>query len=107
MAMLICSGEIDLSVAAIIALASTAMGYAAEAGAGVPALVLTGLGTGLALRRVQRVADHGAGGCRRSSRPSARCPLFRGIAYIVLGDGAYSSYPADFAWFGPGLPCGG
>ena len=28
--------------------------------------------------------------------------LFRGIAYIVLGDKAYSGYPSDFAWFGQG-----
>ena len=34
MALVIISGEIDLSVAAIIALASTAMGYAAQFGAG-------------------------------------------------------------------------
>lgn len=36
MALLIIAGEIDLSVAAIIALASTAMGAAAEMGAGAP-----------------------------------------------------------------------
>ena len=28
--------------------------------------------------------------------------LFRGIAYIVLGDEAYSGYPSSFAWFGQG-----
>ena len=28
--------------------------------------------------------------------------LFRGIAYIVLGDQAYSGYPASFAFFGQG-----
>lgn len=47
MALLIISGEIDLSVAAIVALASTAMGFAAQAGMGTPALALIGLGVGL------------------------------------------------------------
>lgn len=47
MALLIVAGEIDLSVASIIALASTAMGAAATAGAGTPVLVLIGLGTGV------------------------------------------------------------
>lgn len=48
MAFLVIAGEIDLSVAAIIALASTAMGAAAEAGVGTPGLVAIGLGVGLA-----------------------------------------------------------
>ena len=48
MAMLIIAGEIDLSVASIIALASTAMGIAMTAGAGTPLIVLVGLATGLA-----------------------------------------------------------
>jgi len=54
MALLIVSGEIDLSVASIIALT---------------------IGT---------------------------LSLFRGIAYIVLGDQAYSGYPDSFAFFGQG-----
>jgi len=28
--------------------------------------------------------------------------LFRGISYIILGDGAYRGYPDSFAWFGQG-----
>ena len=44
---LIIAGEIDLSVASIIALASTAMGAAVQAGVGTPGLVLIGLGVGL------------------------------------------------------------
>src|SRR5918993_569483 len=47
MTLLIICGEIDLSVAAIIALASTAMGAAAAAGISTPALVGIGLGVGL------------------------------------------------------------
>ncbi|MGV8949796.1 MAG: ABC transporter permease, partial [Cypionkella sp.] len=47
MALLIIAGEIDLSVAAIIALASTAMGAAAQLGAPPVVLVLIGLSVGL------------------------------------------------------------
>ena len=62
MALLIISGEIDLSVASIIAIASTAMGFAVQMGADTPVLVLIGLGVGLACG-----AFNGVVGCRRSS----------------------------------------
>ncbi len=101
MALLIISGEIDLSVAAIIALASTAMGYAVTLGAGTPTLVLVGLGVGLACGAFNGWL------VTRLGLPSivatiGTMSLFRGIAYIVLGDKAYSGYPASFAWFGQG-----
>ncbi len=101
MALLIVAGEIDLSVASIIALASTAMGAAATAGAGTPVLVLIGLGTGLLCG-----AFNGAL-VTRLGLPSivvtiGTMSLFRGISYIVLGDGAYRGYPATFQWFGQG-----
>src|SRR5262245_1537639 len=47
MGLLIIAGEIDLSVAAIIALASTAMGAAAQAGVGPAGLCAIGLLVGL------------------------------------------------------------
>ena len=47
MALLIISGEIDLSVASIIALASTAMGAAAQVGIGTEGLIIVGLIAGL------------------------------------------------------------
>ncbi|KQY12293.1 ABC transporter permease [Rhizobium sp. Root482] len=101
MALLIIAGEIDLSVAAIIALASTAMGYAVQMGVGTPGLVAIGLATGLAcgafngflvavLRLPSIVVTIGT------------MSLFRGISYIVLGDQAFGKYPADFAYFGQG-----
>lgn len=101
MALLIISGEIDLSVAAIIALASTAMGYAVQMGADTPALVAIGLGVGLLCGVVNGALITGLG------LPSivvtiGTMSLFRGISYIVLGDKAYTGYPASFAWFGQG-----
>ena len=101
MALLIIAGEIDLSVAAIIALASTAMGLALQFGAGTPQLVLVGLAVGLACGAFNGLLVAGL------SLPSivvtiGTMSLFRGIAYIILGDKAFTGYPADFAFFGQG-----
>jgi rhamnose transport system permease protein len=101
MALLIIAGEIDLSVAAIIALASTAMGAAAQAGASPPALVLIGLSVGLACGAFNAMLVTLMG------LPSivvtiGTMSLFRGISYIVLGDTAYGGYPPGFAFFGQG-----
>ena len=101
MALLIIAGEIDLSVAAIIALASTAMGYAAQMGVGAPGLVAIGIGTGLACGAFNGLMIAGL------KLPSivvtiGTMSLFRGISYIVLGDQAYGKYPADFSYFGQG-----
>jgi len=101
MALLIIAGEIDLSVAAIIALASTAMGYATQMGVGAPGLVAIGIGTGLACGAFNGIL---VAGLRLPSIvvTIGTMSLFRGISYIVLGDQAYGKYPADFAFFGQG-----
>ncbi len=101
MALLIIAGEIDLSVAAIIALASTAMGYAAQYGIGAPGLVAIGITTGLACGALNGLLVAGL------KLPSivvtiGTMSLFRGISYLVLGDQAFGKYPADFAFFGQG-----
>jgi rhamnose transport system permease protein len=101
MALLIIAGEIDLSVASIIALASTAMGLVMQAGFGTPAIVATGLVTGLLCGAFNGVL------VTRLGLPSivvtiGTMSLFRGISYIVLGDGAFRGYPSSFAWFGQG-----
>ncbi len=101
MAMLIVAGEIDLSVASIIALASTAMGLAMTAGVGTPVLVLVGLATGLLCGAFNGWLVAGLG------LPSivvtiGTMSLFRGLSYIVLGDQAFTAYPASFAFFGQG-----
>ncbi len=101
MALLIISGEIDLSVAAIIALASTMMGMAVQAGADTPLLVLIGVGVGLLCGAFNGLL------VTRLGLPSivvtiGTMSLFRGIAYIILGDEAYKGYPSSFAFFGQG-----
>ena len=101
MALLIISGEIDLSVAAIVALASTAMGYIASIGGGTSAMVVTGILTGVLCGAFNGLL------VTRFKLPSivvtiGTMSLFRGISFIVLGDGVFKGYPAEFAWFGQG-----
>ena len=101
LALVIVSGEIDLSVASILALSSTLMGLAMSHGAGTPELVAVGLLTGLICGAVNGFLVSGLG------LPSivvtiGTMSLFRGIAFIILGDKAFTGYPADFAWFGQG-----
>ena len=101
MALLIISGEIDLSVASIIALASTAMGAALQFGASTPELVMIGVGVGLLCGAFNGAMVTGLG------LPSivvtiGTMSLFRGISYIVLGDQAFRGYQAEFAYFGRG-----
>ncbi|RUX22762.1 ABC transporter permease [Mesorhizobium sp. M7A.F.Ca.US.011.01.1.1] len=101
MALLIISGEIDLSVAAIIALASTMMGMAVQAGAGTPVLVAIGIVVGLGCGAFNGLL------VTRLGLPSivvtiGTMSLFRGIAFIILGDQAYKGYPSSFAFFGQG-----
>ncbi len=101
MALLIIAGEIDLSVAAIIALASTLMGMAAQVGVGTPGLVAIGIAVGLACGAFNGLL------VTRLGLPSivvtiGTMTLYRGIAFIILGDQAYKGYPASFAFFGQG-----
>jgi rhamnose transport system permease protein len=101
MALLIIAGEIDLSVAAIIALASTFMGMAAQIGVGTPGLVAIGIAVGLACGAFNGLL------VTRLGLPSivvtiGTMTLYRGIAFIILGDQAYKGYPPSFAFFGQG-----
>jgi rhamnose transport system permease protein len=105
LALLIVAGEIDISVAAIIALASVAMGMGAARGLSTPALALLGLATGLsagivngALVTVGRVPSIVA--------TIGTMTLFRGAAYALLGDRVLKDYPASFAAFGQGYLAG-
>lgn len=101
MALLIISGEIDLSVASIIALASTAMGAAVQFGVDTPGLVLIGLVVGLLCGAFNGFLVT-VWGLPSIVVTIGTMSLFRGISYIVLGDQAYRGYPPDFAFFGQG-----
>ncbi len=101
MALLILVRDIDLSVAAIIALSSLAMGLAADAGAGTPLLILIGLSVGAVCGAFNGFL------VARIGLPSivvtiGTMSLFRGIAQVVLGDQAITKYPAAFQTLGQG-----
>lgn len=101
MALLIIAGEIDLSVAAIVALSATLIGMAAQYGVGTPGLVAIGMAVGLACGAVNGALVTGLG------LPSivvtiGTMSLFRGISFIILGDQAYKGFPESFAFFGQG-----
>jgi len=105
LALLIIAGEIDISVAAIIALASVAMGLASAEGVGTAGIAATGLATGLlagcingALVTLGRVPSIVA--------TLGTMTLFRGAAYAVLGDRVLKDYPESFAAFGQGYLAG-
>jgi len=105
LALLIIAGEIDISVAAIIALASVAMGLASAHGMGTPGIAGVGLSTGLlagcingALVTIGRVPSIVA--------TIGTMTLFRGAAYAVLGDRVLKNYPESFAAFGQGYFAG-
>jgi rhamnose transport system permease protein len=95
MALLILVREIDLSVAAIVALASLAIGFAAGAGFSPAALFCVGLAVGAVCG-----AFNGAlvtlFGLPSIVVTIGTMSLFRGIAQVVLGDQAITTYPAAF-----------
>ena len=101
MALVIISGEIDLSVASIIALTSTVMGYAVQLGVDTPGLVVIGLATGLVCGAFNGLLVSGLG------LPSivvtiGTMSLFRGLSFVILGYKAFTGYPDSFAFFGQG-----
>ncbi|MDO9416091.1 ABC transporter permease [Pararhizobium sp.] len=101
MALVIIAGEIDLSVASIIALTSTMMGLFVQLGFDTPTLVAVGLATGLVCGMVNGLLVTGLG------LPSivvtiGTMSLFRGLSFVILGDKAFTGYPASFSFFGQG-----
>jgi rhamnose transport system permease protein len=94
-------GDIDISVAGIIALASLVMGALSTAGAGTGVLVAAGLGTGLAAGLMNGLLATRFG-IPMIAVTIGGISLFRGIAYAALGDQAFTKYPDSFAFFGQG-----
>lgn len=101
MALLVIGGEIDLSIAATMALASMAMGFAMKAGAGTATIVLAALATGAACGALNGWL------VTRWKLPSivvtiGTLSLYRGLAQVVLGDQAITGYPETLVTWGNG-----
>lgn len=101
MALLIISGEIDLSVAATMALCSLAMGLAMQAGASLPLMLLAALATGVVCGALNGWL------VTRWKLPSivvtiGTLSLYRGLAQVILGDQAITGYPETLINWGNG-----
>jgi rhamnose transport system permease protein len=101
MTLVIIGGDIDLSVASIVVLCSTAMGWLASHGVGTPGLVAASLVVGTAAGMFNGAI------ITRFKVPAivvtiGTVSLFRGIPSVVLGDGAYTEYPESFSALGQG-----
>ena len=101
MALIIIAGDIDISVAATVALTSVMMGLAKNAGAGPLLIVLVGLGSGALCGALNGFL------ITRFALPSivvtiGTLSLYRGTALVILGDGAITGYPAALSTLGNG-----
>lgn len=99
MALVIIGREIDISVASIIALSGVLMGAAAASGLDTWMVVAVGLASGTLAGAVNGLL------VTRLALPSiivtiGTMSLYRGIAFIILGDQAYTDFPANFAAIG-------
>ena len=98
-ALLIVCGEIDLSIAATLALCSLAMGFTLKAGGGPWAITGAALLTGIVAGGVNGVL------VTRYKLPSivvtiGTLSLYRGLALVALGDQSISGYPEVFSTLG-------
>ncbi|NUU00495.1 ABC transporter permease [Herbaspirillum robiniae] len=101
MALLIICREIDISVSAVIALSSVAMGLANQYGVPPAGLLVVGIATGIACGTLNGVL------VTRMGLPSivvtiGSMSLFRGLASVVLGDQAFTNYPELLGEWGQG-----
>ena len=101
MVFIILVADIDISVAGIIALSSLFMGMASYHGAGTGTLIVIGLMVGILAGLLNGLI------ITKFNIPAiavtiGSMSLFRGIAYAVLGDKAYTKYPKSFSYFGQG-----
>jgi rhamnose transport system permease protein len=105
MTLLIIAGEIDISVAATMALVSVCMGLLAARTSSLSAIVGCGLTVGLLAGAVNGAL------VTRWRVPAivatiGTMSLYRGIAYGLLGDRVLKHYPPAFAFFGQGYVAG-
>jgi rhamnose transport system permease protein len=101
MALVIIGRDIDLSVASIVALCATVIGWLATQGVGTAGLIGASVACGTALGMFNGAL------VARLGLPAivvtiGTVSLFRGVSFIVLGDGAYTKFPEGFDTLGQG-----
>jgi rhamnose transport system permease protein len=105
MTLVIIGRDIDLSVASIVALCATAIGWLATQGVGTAGLLAASVACGTALGMFNGAL------VARLGLPAivvtiGTLSLFRGISFIVLGDGAFTEFPPGFDALGQGYLLG-
>lgn len=101
MAMIIITGNIDISVGSTLALSSVVMGSLFQAGMNIWIAAIFALLTGAACGFLNGFV------ITRFGLPSvivtlANFSFFRGLAYVILGDKAVGGYPESFQYIGNG-----
>ncbi len=101
MIFVIMCGDIDISVASIMALSSFFMGLASSHGVGTPGLILIGLVVGLIAGIFNGLLVTGLK-IPAIAVTLGSLSLFRGISQAFLEDQAFTHYPESFGYFGQG-----
>ncbi len=101
MIFVIICGDIDISVASIIALSSMVIGYVASLGADPWIMVICGIAVGAAAGALNGLLITLVG-IPAIAITLGTQSLFRGISTIVLQDKAYTDFPESFSYFGQG-----
>jgi rhamnose transport system permease protein len=101
MTLIIIAGEIDLSVASILGLTSVLLGVLWNAGLPLWLCIVIALFVGTVAGLLNGLL------VTRLGLPSlvvtlGTLALYRGLAYVIIGDQAVSNFPADFTAFGFG-----
>lgn len=99
MIFIIMCGDIDISIASIIALCAYVIGISAEAGANIPSLIVVSLIVGTIAGLINGLLITGL------EMPAiavtlATQSIYRGIATGMLGEHACTKYPEGFGFFG-------
>ncbi|MHC1692375.1 MAG: ABC transporter permease [Sphaerochaetaceae bacterium] len=99
MIFIIMCGDIDISVASIIALSAFSMGTASEAGMGIAAIILIGLAVGILCGLINGLLITGLD-IPAVAVTLATQSIYRGISKAVLEEHACTTYPEGFGFFG-------
>jgi rhamnose transport system permease protein len=93
--LIIATGEIDLSVASILALSSSLMGYLWNEGLPMEAIIPICLVAGAACGTLNGWLVTGLGLPSLAVTIGTQA-LFRGLAFVILGDQSVTSFPANY-----------
>ena len=99
MMMVIILGNIDISVASIVALSSVIMGVAFNAGLPMPLAIVMALVVGMVLGSINGILLVKFKELPAMIVTLSTMTIYRGIAYVILQDKASSGFPQWFSFF--------